>query len=585
MITSANALLASWWPSLANHLWQSTLFAAVAGLLTLLLRKNQARWRYTLWLAASLKFLVPFALLMSLGSHLSWSKTPVAIQPGILVVEQIGGPFATSPGVAPSAPGFFTFFARYLPSLVFLAWISGCAATAMFWGLRWRRMKAAMHGLAPARTGREIELLSGLQAENPMEVVISPSAFEPGIVGIFRPILLLPAEISGRLSDAQLEAVIAHELGHVRRRDNLAAAAHMLVEALFWFHPLVWWIGARLVEERERACDEDVLMRGCEPQVYAEGILKVCKFYLESPLVCVAGVTGSNLKRRIEAIMLQRISRKLETGKKLLLAALGVAAVAAPIVAGLMNPAAGRAQSQPESASAASFGAASIKPSTAPEGRFFISTTNGTAQFTGFTLKNLIKFAFNLNDDQVSGGPDWVGTNRYDVTLTGPGGNQASFNVVKLSLQSVLRERFKLKLRNEVKQGSVYGLVVGTQGGKLDEVPAGERVRTKIALGPPGHMVVTQARISDLVQALGFQTGHVVLDQTGLKGTYNFTLDWKADNAGGPKDGPPGEHASPESIASLVSAVKDQLGLELREQTAPLPVLVIDHAEAVSGGE
>jgi hypothetical protein len=65
------------------------------------------------------------------------------------------------------------------------------------------------------------------------------------------------------------------------------------------------------LEERERACDEEVLMQGAEPQVYAEGILNVCKFYVESPLACVAGVTGSNLKKRIEEIMTHRIARKL----------------------------------------------------------------------------------------------------------------------------------------------------------------------------------------------------------------------------------------------------------------------------------
>ena len=66
----------------------------------------------------------------------------------------------------------------------------------------------------------------------------------------------------------------------------------MVVEAVFWFHPLVWWIGARLVEERERACDEEVLRRGNEPHVYAEGILNVCKFYLESPIDLCVGSDG-----------------------------------------------------------------------------------------------------------------------------------------------------------------------------------------------------------------------------------------------------------------------------------------------------
>ena len=79
-------------------------------------------------------------------------------------------------------------------------------------------------------------------------------------------------------------------------RDNLSASIHMIVEAVFGFHPLVWWIGVRLVDERERACDEDVLRLGNERHVYAEAILNVCKYYLESPLVCVSGITGSDLK-------------------------------------------------------------------------------------------------------------------------------------------------------------------------------------------------------------------------------------------------------------------------------------------------
>ncbi len=136
------------------------------------------------------------------------------------------------------------------------------------------------------------------------------------MVGLLRPILLLPAGIAERLTPPQLEAVLAHELCHVRRRDNLFASIHMIVEAIFWFHPLVWWIGARLVEERERACDEEVLSLGSEPHVYAEAILNVCKLYVESPLVCVSGVTGANLKRRIEAIMTNRIAAPTELRKE-----------------------------------------------------------------------------------------------------------------------------------------------------------------------------------------------------------------------------------------------------------------------------
>jgi beta-lactamase regulating signal transducer with metallopeptidase domain len=97
------------------------------------------------------------------------------------------------------------------------------------------------------------------------------------------PVILRPHGVAERLFGAELDAIMAHEICHLRRRDNALAAAHMLVEALFWFYPLVWWLGARLNAERELACDESVLASGKSPQVYAEAILKICKLYLHSP--------------------------------------------------------------------------------------------------------------------------------------------------------------------------------------------------------------------------------------------------------------------------------------------------------------
>jgi protein involved in polysaccharide export with SLBB domain len=155
---------------------------------------------------------------------------------------------------------------------------------------------------------------------------------EPGVFGNFRPVLLLPEGITERLSSQQLHAVLAHELCHVRRGDNFTAAIHMFVESLFWFHPLVWWIKVQLIEEQERACDEEVLRRGGDPVTYAESILKICEFYLTSPLMCVSGISGSNLKKRIEAIMKNRVAPKL-TWSRIVLLTVGV-------LTALMGPAA-----------------------------------------------------------------------------------------------------------------------------------------------------------------------------------------------------------------------------------------------------
>jgi hypothetical protein len=116
-----------------------------------------------------------------------------------------------------------------------------------------------------------------------------PARLEPGVFGIFRSVLLVPEGIAERLTPEQFQAILAHEMCHVRRLDNLTSAVHMVVEAVSWFHPLIWWIGARIVEERELGCDAEVVRLGNDPEAYAAGILNVCRFYLSSPLACAPG--------------------------------------------------------------------------------------------------------------------------------------------------------------------------------------------------------------------------------------------------------------------------------------------------------
>src|SRR5262249_53598467 len=158
-------------------------------------------------------------------------------------------------------------------------WIAGFVASIAWWSIRWIHIRRAMRLATPLPLVMPIKVMSG------------PQRLEPGVFGIFKPVLLLPDGIAERLSRAHMESVIAHELCHVRRRDNLAAAIHMFVESLFWFHPLVWFIKARLMDEQERACDEDVLRNGGDPHIYVESILKICEFYLTTPLPCVSGIT------------------------------------------------------------------------------------------------------------------------------------------------------------------------------------------------------------------------------------------------------------------------------------------------------
>ena len=340
--------------ALGNHLWQSTLFALLAGLLTLLLRNNHARVRYQLWLAASLKFLIPFSLLVSFGGHLAGTRSISVGKPRLYaVVNQVGQPF-TQPAVAAS-PGVLTVAPSpiyWLPSTLAALWIGGLTAVLAAWYVRWRTISAVIRDATPLLSGRELRTLRRMERsgglQRPIRMLLSADSLEPGVFGIARPVLLWPQGISKHLDDAHLEAIVAHEVWHVRRRDNLAAALHMLVEAIFWFHPLVWWLGARLVDERERACDEQVLALGSQRQIYAESILRTCQFCAGFPLPCVSGVTGADLKRRIAHIMTARSAQSLDLSRRVLLSGAAAAALAVPLMFGLFEAPSVRAASSTE---------------------------------------------------------------------------------------------------------------------------------------------------------------------------------------------------------------------------------------------
>jgi len=305
----------------ANHLWQSTLVAALAGLLTLAFRNNRAQVRYWLWLAASLKFLIPFAALTALGGQFGW-LVPVRIvrvEKNVVtdaVTQSISEAEIGAVAAASTAPPSVL---ASLPVLLLVIWFAGGALLLAAWCVRWWRLSSAVRRTTTITNGRELDMLRRLERRGgitrPIALLASDGSAEPGVFGILRPVLLWPSRVGARLGDAQVEAILAHELTHVRRRDNLAAAMHMLVQAVFWFHPLVWYVGARLVDEREQACDEEVIRLGSEPQVYAESILKTCALCVESPLACVSGVTGADLKRRIETIMRNRTGDPLHAEK------------------------------------------------------------------------------------------------------------------------------------------------------------------------------------------------------------------------------------------------------------------------------
>lgn len=309
---------------LANHLWQSTLFAVLVGCLTLLLRDNSARVRYLLWLAASAKFLLPFAWLTAVGAQIPWFPfVDAAPAPFISMADHMTAEITPFTGESVTVLTPVHHATRFLLIAVEALWALGTLVVAARWCTRWLIVRRALRESRPTDMAFVIPVMSSVQQ------------LEPVTVGFLRPVLLIPNGLEHRLSLKEMRAVLAHERCHVVWRDNLAATFHMLVEALFWFHPLIWWLGIRLVDERERACDEHVLAAGHSPQSYAEGILKVCEYYLAPRLDCVASISGANLKQRIERILKDPLIQKLSAVRKLVLAVCLCATIAVPIAVGL----------------------------------------------------------------------------------------------------------------------------------------------------------------------------------------------------------------------------------------------------------
>jgi uncharacterized protein (TIGR03435 family) len=584
----------------ANHLWQSTAFAAVAVLLALALRANHARARYWLWLAASVKFLFPWAALAAIGAALGrWLIPATPAQPFPFVIEQIVQPFTHTPypsfpslPSAPSAPSL-------LPALLLSLWLCGVLAVLLYAWTRWRRVATAVRSATPLTQGRELKALRSVYKKSSqkdprrswwgrrfrlpssvLSVVSSTAQLEPGVFGTFRPILFLPAGIANRLADAELEAILAHELCHIRRRDNLLATLHLLVESIFWFHPLVWWLGARLEEERERACDEEVVRMGGEPQIYAESILKVVEFYLASPVPCAAGVTGGDLKKRIEGIMTNPLGLKMGRAKRALLAVAGLAAVTLPLALGVIH-----AAEQPR------FEVASIKLSVpGPDGRLHMGIEvypGGRVEISAFRFKALVSTAFHLSGWQVSGGGAWVLKDYYTIEAKPSEEMQRSikdlrhglFDIederLREMLQALLIDRFKLKYHRETKTGDVY--LLERNGKTLRLVPSEGKgpnpaidMSATSSIGWASRWVIFNTSMPQLAKFAGDSYLHAaVLDRTGLSGQFDYREAVEHEE---------GARGDDVSFLNMLSTV----GLKLERSRGPVETLVIDNAEKPS---
>lgn len=599
--TSTIWLDLQWTPALrelSNHLWQTTVFAAVLSLAALAMRRHPARIRHALWVAASLKFLVPFSLLIALGTHLSSPTRHAAPHAAPRVAFDAIRPFAGPTVLASSAPAPVRHRAIPVATALLALWIAGIAAVSACWLIHWLRIAAVAGAAKPILEGREVRTLRGLELaagtfRTPLAILASSSepgcrVLEPGVFGLLHPVLLWPAGISSQLDDAHLTAVLAHELSHVRRRDNITSALHILTATVFWFHPLVWFIARRLVHERERACDEHVLALRTSPEIYAESILRICELTLESPLPCVAGISGADLRKRIAHIMNAATVVHPGPAAKLTLTGLALATVTLPILLGEslgpkpVEPAQAGSQSaikpaQPMARDAdPAFEVASIHPSDPNNGREGFEIREGRVMVENKTVRDLITFAYRIHARQIVDAPAWISTSRFDIAGVLDVEGYPNFVQYQRIVQRLLAERFGLKFHRDRQELAVYTLTVAKGGPRLKASTTPDGLPDDSVNRNHGWVsgTYTNQSMDGFSHALEFYLDRPIVNQTNLTGSYTFTLSWTQDNA------PPS--LDPNAPPGIFTAIQEQAGLRMEPSKALAEVLVIDHIDSPS---
>jgi uncharacterized protein (TIGR03435 family) len=226
-------------------------------------------------------------------------------------------------------------------------------------------------------------------------------------------------------------------------------------------------------------------------------------------------------------------------------------------------------------AQSASFDTISVKPGNSSSRGGVTWSPGGRFSATDATLQQLLRFAYDLPEFQISGGPNWMDSAKFTIEATAPGTLQVTYDragqsVIALMVQSLLANRFKLAAHRVVRPGSIYELVVNKDGPKLKDAPNNPAGQVRIA---PGQLTGTGAPMFLLVGQLVRQLGRPVVDKTGLTGRYDFEVSWTPD-FDSPAGAPPVNSDAPSIFTAL-----QQLGLKLQSTKGPVEILVIDHVE------
>ena len=555
--------------TLLHFFWQGALIALAYGVAR---RHPNPRFRYAAGCAAMLLMaLAPIATFLILSP----ATAPAVSEHGVVnavvsAVKETGADHFLPLGAARDSARNWIVFVWAIGVFVFSIRLLAAWSVSL-------RLRSSQSSPAPKAWQRKLEELRGrLRISRPVKLVVSPTTQVPVTAGWLRPVVLLPLGALSGLGPELLEALLAHELSHIRRHDYLVNLLQGVTEAVLFYHPAVWWVSRSIREDRELCCDDAAVTICGDALTYVRALTE-----LESqrcPAVNPAlAANGGSLAARVARLLGVRRTQSRSAAPGLILAVVMAGAF-------LLN-------AQPQVVPASSlpaFDVASIKASSPDTGLKVDFAAGGRLVISHATLRFLIKIAYDVTDDQIVGGPSWINSTRFDLEgklLNPVGGDPQTMTKdqilvfhgpTRLRLQRLLADRFQLELRKDSKTMPIFVLVAGKNGAKL---------KASTTTGAPeitfNHGIL-QAKRMDMPTLARFlsegQVGRPVEDATGISGLYDLRLEWTPDPNLNPLQAATVQAPADTGI-SIFSALQQQLGLRLESKTSTADTLVVTRAE------
>ena len=528
--------------TLLHFLWQGILIAALyAAARKWIARSASPNVHYILACAA--------LALMAAAPVVTWNilrpSAPVPVAASFLKPLSAAALPAARPASASLPSGVYEAVPASLLPWVVAVWIAGALALWLRLLVSWisaEHLRSRLVRPAPSEWQQALDRLKlRIRVSRPVRLLVSSMVQAPAVVGWLRPVVLVPVGALAGLPPEQVEALLLHELAHIRRHDYLVNILQSVVEALLFYHPAVWWVSGHIRAQRELCCDDAVIAVNSDAVTYARALSELASAP-PAHLNAVMAATGGSLVHRIARLLGHpRPIPRTHPGPGITAAAILVAIGSFVVF--------GQPVARPK------FEVASVKPST--EQRFKMVRPLPGRLTADAPVQLLMQNAYGVQPFQIAGGPDWINSEHYQIEAKADG--KASRDQILLMLRALLEDRFQLKIHRETRQLPVYALSPAKSGLKLtppqegscvtpapDAVPewAGGRIAPPGRGQPPsprcgsvGVMVVPdgarmqggKVTMAEFVRMLSMVLGRTVVDKTGFTDLFDVRLEFLPD--------------------------------------------------------